>query len=73
MITGRAMSLVPSPAVPLGGRSGVDTATLRGDIGSPPIRDEIAAGLWVRGYPNMCLSRSNMECRAAAPEPRRQS
>jgi hypothetical protein len=72
MISGRATSLILSPAFGTGGRFS-DPATLRAEMASPPIRDEIAAQLWVRGYPNVRLSRSNIESRAMAPEPRRQS
>ena len=73
MITGQATSLVLPPAVPTGGRVLSHVATLRADIASPSIRDEIAAQLWARGYPNVWLSRSNIKCWAMAPEPRRQS
>jgi len=73
MITGQATSLVSPPAVHIGGRCINDVATLRAVIASPPIRDEIAAQLWARGYPNVRLSRSNIESRAMVPEPRRQS
>ena len=73
MISSQATSLVPSPAVPLGGRVVDHVATLRPVIASPSIRDEIAAQLWARGYPNVCLSRSNIKGWAMAPEPRRQS
>jgi hypothetical protein len=59
--------------VHIGGRVASDAAKLRAEIASPPIRDEIAAQLWARGYPNVCLSRSNIKSRAMAPEPRRQS
>jgi hypothetical protein len=67
------MRLVFAPAVHIGGRVAFDAATSRADIASPPIRDEIAAQLWARGYPNVCLSRSNIKSRAMAAEPRRQS
>jgi hypothetical protein len=72
MISGRATRLVLSPAF-IGGRAIGDSATLRTEMASPPIRDEIAAQLWARGYPNVRLSRSNIESRATAPQPRRQS
>jgi hypothetical protein len=73
MISGQAMRLILSPAFDHGGRVIGDQATSRAAMASPPIRDEIAAQLWARGYPNVCLSRSNIESRAMAPEPRRQS
>jgi hypothetical protein len=73
MISGQATRLILSPAFGTGGRVVSDQATLRAEMASPPIRDEIAAQLWARGYPNVCLSRSNIESRAMAPEPRRQS
>jgi hypothetical protein len=73
MISNQATSLVSLPAVPIGGRAVNHVATLRPVIASPPIRDEIAAQLWARGYPNVCLSRSNIKGWAMAPEPRRQS
>jgi hypothetical protein len=67
------MGLVFAPAVHIGGRVASDAAKLGAEIASPPIRDEIAAQLWARGYPNVCLSRSNIKSRAMVPEPRRQS
>jgi hypothetical protein len=73
MISGQATSLVSSRAIPTGGRAANDVATLRAVIASPPIRDEIAAQLWARGYPNVCLSMGNIKSWAMAPEPRRQS
>jgi hypothetical protein len=73
MISGPATSLILPPAFGTGGRVVDDLATLRAEMASPPIRDEIAAELWARGYPNVCLSRSNIKSRAMAPEPRRQS
>jgi hypothetical protein len=76
MISGQATRLILSPAVNTGGRLISDQATSRAEIAemaSPPIRDEIAAQSWARGYPNVCLSRSNIKSRAMAPEPRRQS
>jgi hypothetical protein len=72
MISGPATSLIVSPAF-TGGRAISDPATLRTEMASPPIRDEIAAQLWARGYPNVRLSGSNIESRTMAPEPRRQS
>jgi hypothetical protein len=73
MISGQATNLILSPAFVTGGRFISDPATLRAEMASPPIRDEIAAQLWARGYPNVRLSRSNIEGRATAPGPRRQS
>jgi hypothetical protein len=73
MISGQATRLILSPAVNTGGRLISDQATSHAEMTSPPIRDEIAAQSWARGYPNVCLSRSNIESRATAPEPRRQS
>jgi hypothetical protein len=72
MISGQGTSLNLSPAFVTGGRFISDPA-LCAEMASPPIRDEIAAQLWARGYPNVRLSRSNIESRAMAPEPRRQS
>ncbi|WP_293002793.1 hypothetical protein [Mycobacterium sp.] len=72
-ISGRAKSLVSPPAITTGGRAGNDGGRLRAVIASQAIRDQIAAQLWARGYPNVCVSRSNIEGRAMAPEPRRQS
>jgi hypothetical protein len=73
MISGQATSLVSSPAIGTGGRAVSGAATLRAVITSPPIRDEIAAQLWARGYPKVCLSSSNIKGWTIAPEPRRQS
>jgi hypothetical protein len=73
LISGRATSLISSPAVPLGGRAVSGFATLRAVIGVQANRDQIAAQLWARGYPEVCLSRSNIKGWAMAPEPRRQS
>jgi hypothetical protein len=73
MISGQATSLILSPAFGTGGRFVSDPATLHAEMASPPIRDEIAAQLWARGYPNVRLSRSNIESWAMVPEPRRQS
>jgi hypothetical protein len=73
MISDRATSLVYSPAVPLGGRPVSGFATLHAVIGTQANRDQIAAQLWGRGYPKVCLSGSNIKSWAMAPEPRRQS
>jgi hypothetical protein len=73
MISGQATSLILSPAFGTGGRFVSDSVTLHAAMASPPIRDEIAAQLWARGYPNVRLSRSNIESWAMMPEPRRQS
>ncbi len=73
IISARATKLAFSRAVPDGGRASNDAVPQGPVMASAPIRDEIAAQLWARGYPKVCLSRSNIKGWAMAPEPRRQS